>query len=770
MEIEQVEWLQSARSGRSSPLPAHWHSRTVDRRKSRQKVEIWPKWGHALGSDPKGLGQSTTGCAMSFLKELKRRNVIRVGIAYVIVAWLVAQVTELALDSFATPDWVIKTVLFLLVIGFPLALIFAWAYELTPEGLKKEKDVDRSESITHVTGRKLDFIIIAILVLALGYFAYDKFLLQPVSDSQQMVEKSIAVLPFVNISSDKEQEYFSDGITEEILNSLASVKELKVAGRTSSFAFKGQNQDLRRIGDMLGVEHILEGSVRKSGTTVRITAQLVQVEDGFHLWSETYDRELTDVFAIQDEIATEILNQLKAQLFDEERQVLVSQRTDPEVYDLYLLAKQRLYGRTRQTIESAVALLDQAITKDLDYAPAYAQRGIATMLLSEYSYGTIPEAEAQKQGKRFVDRALEMDPQLAEAWAGLGLYHYGQPTEHEEAIEALTKALSINPNLIDASNWLQNVLSESGDPRGSLQLLEHMMQRDPLYRPGFSNAVTVFDSFGQQDKAQALIDQFRSYDPNDAQLLQADAMHHFFLGRVAEGFRLAEQAHQLAPTDAVTNFVFTIGLWQTLQVERIAEEGDDFFKVDALDMLGRRDEAFELAFKLSREGYITSLFTLYNLADRSQELVDYLEERWPSLEAFAADYPHDNFGYALMAEVALAYSRTGNTERFNDALLLLENAMTNLAGQGIDNVVFMFEYAIYLALEGEYDQAITQLETAIDGGFQTYAPIATAVPMFEPLQDDPRFVALEAIMVDNINVDREALGLDPIDPLNQFWQ
>ncbi len=226
--------------------------------------------------------------------------------------------------------------------AFPLALIFAWAFELTPEGLKKEKDIVRSESITHITGRKLDFIIIAVLVLALGYFVYDKFLLQPVSVSQQMAKKSIAVLPFVNISSDKEQEYFSDGITEEILNSLASVKELKVAGRTSSFAFKGQNQDLRRIGDLLGVEHILEGSVRKSGTTVRITAQLVQVEDGFHMWSATYDRELTDVFAIQDEIATEILIQLKAQLLDEERQVFVSQRTDPEVYDLYLLAKQRV--------------------------------------------------------------------------------------------------------------------------------------------------------------------------------------------------------------------------------------------------------------------------------------------------------------------------------------------------------------------------------------------------------------------------------------------
>ncbi len=415
-------------------------------------------------------------------------------------------------------------------------------------------------------------------------------------------------------------------------------------------------------------------------------------------------------------------------------------------------------------------LLDQAIAKDPDYAPAYAQRGIATMLLSEYSYGTIPEAEAQKTGKRFVDRALEMNPQLAEAWAGLGLYHYGQPTEHEEAIEALIKALSINPNLIDASNWLQNTLAVSGEARSALQLLEHMMQRDPLYRPGFSNAVRAFDDFGLEDKAQALIDQFRTYDPNDPQLLQADAMHHFFRGSAAEGFRLAEQAYQLAPTDAVTHFVFTLGLLQTLQVERIAEEGLDFLQVDALDLLGRRDEAFELAFELSREGYIGNLFALYNRADRSQELIDYLEERWPSLDAFAADYPHDQYGYSLMAEVALAYSRTGNTERFNDALLLVENAMSKLSGQGVDNIWFMGENARYLALAGEYDQAITQLENALNRGLRMYAPLATAIPLFEPLLDDPRFVALEADMMDSINDDRQALGLEPIDPVNQFWQ
>jgi TolB-like protein len=251
-------------------------------------------------------------------EELKRRNVFKVGTAYVVLAWLLAQITDVFLEPFGAPDWVIKTILLVLVAGFPLALFFAWAFEMTPEGIKKEKDVDRNESITHETGQKLNLAIIFILVLALGYFAFDKFVLDVERDAELVRatediaaaaeakpgQKSIAVLPFVNMSEDTSNEYFSDGISEEILNSLARVKELKVAGRTSSFAFKGQNQDLRKIGDALGVEHILEGSVRKAGAKVRITAQLIQVDDGFHLWSDTYDRELNDVFAIQDEIAS----------------------------------------------------------------------------------------------------------------------------------------------------------------------------------------------------------------------------------------------------------------------------------------------------------------------------------------------------------------------------------------------------------------------------------------------------------------------------------
>jgi len=260
---------------------------------------------------------------LSFINELKRRNVFKVGIAYVVTAWLVTQVLQVVFESFGTPDWVMKTVLVLLTVGMLFALFFAWVFELTPEGIRRESEIDRSKSITPETGRKLNHTITFVLVMALGYFVFDKFVLDVSRDaalvkaakqevSQQVSEaqvdaspqkagvpdKSIAVLPFVNMSGDEENEYFSDGLTEELLNSLARIKELKVTGRTSSFAFKGKNTDLREIGRALGVAHILEGSVRKAQNRVRITAQLINVEDGYHLWSDTFDRELDDIFAI----------------------------------------------------------------------------------------------------------------------------------------------------------------------------------------------------------------------------------------------------------------------------------------------------------------------------------------------------------------------------------------------------------------------------------------------------------------------------------------
>ena len=715
------------------------------------------------------------GIALSFFSELRRRNVFRVGIAYSIATWALLQIVDVIAPMFELPDWAPKLIFVILAVGFVPALIFAWAFELTPEGLKHERDVNREESITGDTGRKLDFIIIGVLALAIALLLVDRYIgtstPEPHQVAEEAGEKSIAVLPFVNMSSDAEQEFFSDGITEEILNSLASVKELKVAGRTSSFAFKGQSDDLRKIGDTLGVEHILEGSVRKSGTKVRITAQLIQVEDGFHMWSETYDRELTDIFKIQDEIAEQILVALRARLLDEQLEAIASQPTSPEAYDRYLLAKQRFYGRTLPLIESGIELLDEAIALDPDYAPAFAQRGIGAMLMADSQYGSVPDAEAHRRAKRFIDRALELDPGHAEAWAALGLYHANRPTEEEQAIEALTRALSINPNLIDASNWLYIAFGETGQVTDALALIEDMVERDPLYLPAFGNSVLTLNNLGMVDRAQQLIDRYRRYDATNPLLYRSDAMQHLYAGSAAEGLRLAELALEQAPTDGVFRITVDIALLELMEAERLVAEGrDDGFKVFALDALRRDDEAYEIAYEQAEFGNIENLFAQFNRDNRSQDLVDYLEERWPSLELFAADYPRNDFGYSIMAEIAFAYSRTGNTERFEDALQRVALAHEKLQADGIDNWGELRQFAIYLAMAGRHEEAIDALENALKRGMQGFAPLAAASPMLAALADNPRFIEVEAQMIANVNADRAMLDLEPVEPYADLWR
>jgi TolB-like protein len=706
----------------------------------------------------------------ALFSELKRRNVFRVGIAYAVVSWVLLQFTDVISPILDMPDWAPKLVFFLLALGFLPALIIAWAFELTPEGIKKEKDVDRSTSIATTTRRKLDYVIIGVLAVGIVILLVDKFSQPTGSPASDATELSIAVLPFVNMSSDPEQEFFSDGITEEILNALAAVRQLKVAGRTSSFAFKGQNEDLRRIGDTLGVGHILEGSVRRSGSKVRIAAQLIQVDDGFHVWSDTYDRELTDIFAIQDEIAAAIMRQLKATLLVEGQQAIASQRTSPGAYERYLIARQRMYDRSQASLEDARRLLDEAIDQDPDYAPAFAQRGIVAMLLSEDSYGVTPEENAYQQGKRFLDLALEIDPESAEAHAGLGLYYLNQLGGSEQAIDALTRSLSINPNQLDASLWLATALDNSGDIAGNLRVLGELTERDPLFRPAFTNAVFMFDGHGMPEKAQALIERVRHFDPNDQALTQAEALHLYFSGDMVQGLRLAEKALSLAPNSVMANTVLNGGLQQTLQLDRLAKRRSGPLSPDALDALGSRDKAFEQALAEASRGRIRELFGLYNRAGQSDKLVSYLEQRWPSLDAFASDFSPDAFGYRVMLSVAFAYAQTGDKERFADALSRYERAVEQVRAQGADNRFLDFETAIYHAVVGDNEKALGLLETAARISVFAILPLGEWVPEFANIKNEPRFVTVENRMLEIVNGQRAELGLDPVNPAEDFWQ
>ena len=328
---------------------------------------------------------------MSFFAELKRRNVVRVGIAYVVIGWFLAQVAEFAFENFGAPDWVLKSVVVLLLIGLPLALFFAWAFELTPEGVKREKDVDRSKSITRSTGHKLNFVIIGALVLALGYFIWERqsgieqidFAEHPdlaiVDDGATSGpdKRSIAVLPFINMSSDQEQEWFADGLTEEILNSLARTPDLLVTARTTSFGYKGSTEPVPVIAAALGVDHVLEGSVRRGGDKFRITAQLIRAADGFHLWSQSYDRSMQDIIATQEEIAIQIANALETALDPEALAEMMDAGTSSvEAYEAYLtgLGALRASDQTGDPYETLNAMesFNHAVGVDPKFAKAYA--------------------------------------------------------------------------------------------------------------------------------------------------------------------------------------------------------------------------------------------------------------------------------------------------------------------------------------------------------------------------------------------------------------
>ncbi len=340
---------------------------------------------------------------MSLFSELKRRNVFRVAIAYVVLGWIVLQVGETLAPALHLPLWVNSLLAFFVILGFPFAIFFAWAFELTPEGLKKEKDVDRSQSITNVTGRKLDFIIIAMLVVALGYFGWQHWMAEPDGGATSAVIESgkptIAVMPFVNMSSDPEQEYFSDGLSEELLNLLAQIPELHVTSRSSSFAFKGKEITVPDFARAMNVAHVLEGSVRKSGSTIRITAQLIEAESDGHMWSATWDRTLDDVFQIQDEIAKAVVDLLKIELLGDAPR---TQATSGEAYAMYLQARQLIGHRTETSFARAEELLSAALDIDPDYAPVWA--GLSQSYLLSGNVGVRRPDEASRLARDAAER------------------------------------------------------------------------------------------------------------------------------------------------------------------------------------------------------------------------------------------------------------------------------------------------------------------------------------------------------------------------------
>jgi TolB-like protein len=448
--------------------------------------------------------------AMSLLAELKRRNVIRMAGLYLVGAWLVTQVASTVFPAFDVPGWVLRALIIVLVLGFVPALIFSWVFELTPEGLKRDAEVKPGESIAPSTARQIDRLIIVVLICALVYFAVDKFLLTsrrdnvaatPATATSEQVktvplaanaipeidkDPSIAVLPLVNMSSDKEQEYFSDGISEELLNLLAKVPKLRVIARTSSFSFKGKEVAIPEIARALNVAALLEGSVRKSGDKVRITVQLIRASDSSHLWSETYDRTLDDIFKVQDEIAATVADKLKITLLGA---APTAKPIDPKVYPLILQAKSLSYEGTIKGYAQAVALYQQA----LSIAPAEARAwdGLARAYASQTSLGERVPVEGYALAREAADKALAIDPNDALAFAALGRITMEFDGDLPAAARHFQRALALEPANLDVLRSAALFMNWIGRQDDAIAIFEYLIAHDPA-NPAAYSAMTVF--------------------------------------------------------------------------------------------------------------------------------------------------------------------------------------------------------------------------------------------------------------------------------------
>jgi len=454
--------------------------------------------------------------SMSFWKELSRRNVVKVGIAYAVAAWLIIHPIDIIFPTLHLPEWTITFVTALFIIAFPFVLIFAWIYEVTPKGLKKTKEVPISKSITQITGRRLNYLLAGLLIVAVGLIIFDNFYLDrhaskieqvPAVTETAKTQKTIAVLPFVNLSSDPEQEYFVDGLSEEILNSLAQMPDLTVIARTSSFTFKGSNKKVQEIANELGVENILEGSVRKAGTALRITAQLVRAVDGSHLWSKTYDRELKDIFTIQEDIAGAVTAGLKATLGVGKSLKQLGGTDNEKAYELYLIAQGQRGVLDLATSKRALESIDAAIALDPRFSLAWVSKSDCHTSLIQLGPKNRAVIE-QDAALSAALKAIELEPNLADAYAALGLIR-SMRGEFIEAALAYDKAYELitGSSFSNLGNYI-GLLQDVGYFKRAHELLEEVIKSDPLnggYRVGLAESFGYLSDMQRAEEAYELV-------------------------------------------------------------------------------------------------------------------------------------------------------------------------------------------------------------------------------------------------------------------------
>ncbi len=466
---------------------------------------------------------------MSFFAELKRRNVYKVAIAYAVVAWLLIQAASIFFPAFDAPPWVMKIFIIVIIFGFPVALILSWAFEITPEGIKFESEIEPNKSVARRTGRKIVAVTIALAVVAAGLFVYQ--LVRSKSDTSgspitaTIGNKSIAVLPFDNLSRDPDNAYFCEGVQDEILTRLAKVADLKVISRTSTQHFKSTPDNLPQIAKQLGVAHILEGSVQKSNDQVRVNVQLINALNDAHLWADTYDRRLIDIFSVESEIAKTIADTLQAKLSGSEKSSIEKAPTaNPEAYELYLKGRFFWNKRSGADLRKAIDYFERAITRDPNYALAYVGLADSYLLLS--SYASVSPRESLPPAKAALKKALSLDDSLAEAHASSGLVATLE-LDLQHAIDELQRAIKLKPNYATAHHWLSLGFTTLGQFDSAISEAKRAVELDPLSLIINADYSWVYFNGRRYDEAEAQVRKTLEIDPNFF-------LAHYYLGAILQ--------------------------------------------------------------------------------------------------------------------------------------------------------------------------------------------------------------------------------------------
>lgn len=680
---------------------------------------------------------------MKFFRELKRRNVIRVGIAYLVTAWLLLQVSDVVIGNIGAPDWVFKAIMLVVAVGFPLALIFAWVFELTPEGLKKEKEVDRTQSITPQTGRKLDFTIIALLALGLAYFIWEsRFAREPESEAgtspaaasesvpaapaggQSAVGgvadgKSIAVLPFTTRSTMEDDRFFSDGMHDDLLTQLSKVGDLRVISRTSVMEYRDTTKNLREIAAELGVASVLEGAVQRAGKQVRINVQLIDAATDQHLWAEIYDRELTtdNLFAIQTEIAKAIAGALHATLSPAEQQRMAERRLTGNMEALTAYQKSRLLAeyRNRDSLTRAEREAQRALQLDPGFAVAWAQ--LAQVQMALYWHVEI-RPEWRDAARESIDRGRAIAPDLPEFHIAEGYYHYWGFRDYVRALESLAPALEAYPNNAELLKLQAFIQRRMGDFDASLEGLRRVLELEPRSVDVISTLSETWLGLRNYAKSNEYLALLEAINPNH-QLYRFQAGYNRY---AIDGDAAA--ALEYWKVDPAF-FVFVI--WQAQTALGNFDALDDFDAFEGSQGIGEVNYSPDMMRGLTRRLAGDQAAAMPYLDRARQRYLDMLEE---VADDFRALKP--------LCLIEGARQDAAATADF------CQRALDQLPDDQYDHNFHCADLAGGFAMAGLHEQALDLLETVLSERFGPTPMEIRLNAMLRDLHHEPRWQALTA--------------------------